>query len=224
MSRRIAITGVSRGLGRAMVEQFIERGHTIYGCARNSDAIAELRNEFPSHHFEVVDISHSDAVEKWANGVIADGVPDLLINNAAVINRSEPLWEVHAREFESLMNVNVCGTFHTIKHFMPAMIAAGTGVIVNFSSGWGRSTSPEVVPYCASKFAIEGLSKGLSQEIPRGLAVVAFNPGVIHTDMLDSCFGGSASAFPSPSEWAEKAVPYLLSLDVSDNGKSVDVP
>ena len=160
MSRRIAITGVSRGLGRAMVEQFIERGHTIYGCARNSDAIEELRNEFPSHHFDVVDISHSDAVEKWANGVIADVVPDLLINNAAVINRSEPLWEVHAREFESLMNVNVCGTFHTIKHFMPAMIAAGTGVIVNFSSGWGRSTSPEVVPYCASKFAIEGLSKG----------------------------------------------------------------
>jgi len=226
MSRRIAITGVSRGLGRAMVEGFIGRGHSIYGCATNATAIDELRDEFSApHHFDVVDISHSDAVEAWAKKIFADGgAPDLLINNAAVINRSEPLWEVHSREFESLMHVNVCGTFHTIKHMTPAMIAAGTGVIVNFSSGWGRSTSPEVVPYCASKFAIEGLSKGLSQEIPRGLAVVAFNPGVIHTDMLDSCFGGSASAFPSPSEWAEKAVPYLLSLDESDNGKSVNVP
>ena len=225
-SRRIAITGVSRGLGRAMVEGFIKRGHTIHGCATNEDDIEELREEFPApHSFDVVDISHSDKVEVWVKKILADGgVPDLLINNAAVINRSEPLWEVHAREFESLMHVNVCGTFNTIKHFMPAMIAAGTGVIVNFSYGWGRSTSPEVVPYCASKFAIEGLSRGLSQEIPRGLAVVAFNPGVIHTDMLDSCFGESASAFPSPSEWAEKAVPYLLSLDVTDNGKSVDVP
>ena len=150
--------------------------------------------------------------------------PDLLINNAAVINRSEPLWELHPREFEAVFHVNVVGTFNTIKYFLPAMIAAGSGVVVNFSSGWGRSTSPEVVPYCASKFAIEGLSRGLASELPRGLAAVAFNPGIIHTDMLASCFGGRAAAFPSPDEWAETAVPFLLSLDASDNGKSVDVP
>lgn len=225
MSRRIAITGVSRGLGRAMTEEFIERGHAVFGCATNELAIAKLQDEFSAHDFDVVDVSHSDQVQDWAQKVIQNGgPPDLLINNAAVINRSEPLWEVHSREFESMLHVNIGGTFHTIKHFVPAMIAAKTGVIVNFSSGWGRSTSPEVVPYCATKFAIEGLSRGLAQELPRGLAAVAFNPGVIHTDMLDSCFGGSASAFPTPEEWAETAVPFLLSLDVSDNGRSVDVP
>jgi NAD(P)-dependent dehydrogenase (short-subunit alcohol dehydrogenase family) len=81
-----------------------------------------------------------------------------------------------------------------------------------------------VVPYCASKWAIEGLSRGLAQELPRGLASVALNPGIIHTDMLISCFGASASSFPSPKEWAERAVPYLLGLDATDNGRSVDVP
>jgi len=96
--------------------------------------------------------------------------------------------------------------------------------MVNFSSAWGRSTSPEVTPYCATKWAIEGLTRGLAQEIPRGLATIALNPGIIHTEMLESCFGDSASSFPSPEQWAERAVPFLLSLDTTNNGDSLDVP
>ena len=225
MTRRIVISGVSRGLGRAMVEQFVGRGHEVFGCATSRGAIDELSATYEAHRFDVVDISHADQVAAWAERVLSTGgPPDLLINNAAVINRSERLWEQHPREFETLFHVNVGGTFHTIKYFLPAMISTGVGVIINFSSGWGRSTSPEVVPYCASKYAIEGLSSGLAKELPRGLAAVALNPGIIHTDMLKSCFGGSAASFPSPQEWAERAVPYMLSLDASDNGRSVDIP
>ena len=57
-----------------------------------------------------------------------------------------------------------------------------------------------------------------------GLAAVAFNPGVIHTDMLESCFGQNAASYPSPQSWAERAVPFLLELGASDNGRSVDAP
>jgi hypothetical protein len=56
------------------------------------------------------------------------------------------------------------------------------------------------------------------------MSAVPFNPGVIDTDMLRSCFGGNASRYPSPKEWAEKAVPYLLSLNSRDNGKPTSVP
>ena len=225
MARRIVLTGVSRGLGRAMLSHFAEQGHTVIGCATNSEAIEGLRTEFPSpHDLDVVDVSDDENVGRWAKRVLDSGPPDLLVNNAALINTSTELWNVHPKEFSTLMNVNVTGTYHVIRHFVPAMIEAGNGVIVNFSSGWGRSTSPEVVPYCASKWAIEGLSRGLAQELPRGLASVAFNPGVIHTEMLESCFGGSASSFPGPAGWAKRAVPFLLGLDASDNGRSVDVP
>jgi NAD(P)-dependent dehydrogenase (short-subunit alcohol dehydrogenase family) len=224
-SLRIVLTGVSRGLGRAMLDGFAARGHTVYGCATSANVIEQLRAEYPGpHHFDVVDVSEDDQVETWASAVLGHGPPNLLVNNAALINTSGVLWEVHPKEFEKLLNVNVTGTFNMIRQFVPEMISAGTGVIVNFSSGWGRSTSPEVVPYCASKWAIEGLSRGLAQELPRGLASVALNPGIIHTDMLNSCFGASASSFPSPKEWAERAVPYLLGLDATDNGRSVDVP
>ena len=90
----------------------------------------------------------------------------------------------------------------TVRQFLPAMISQGSGTVVNFSSGWGRSVSAEVAPYCASKWAIEGLSDALSQELPRGLATAALNPGVINTDMLQSCFGSGADAYASAQEWA----------------------
>ena len=226
MARRILLTGVSRGLGRAMLAEFAAAGHEVIGCATNVEAIEALRAEFSSpHQFDAVDISDDDQVAAWAKRVLADGdPPDLIVNNAAIINTSTELWNIHPKEFTTLMNVNVTGTYHVIRHFVPGMIEAGTGVVVNFSSGWGRSTSPEVVPYCASKWAIEGLSRGLAQELPRGLASVAFNPGIIHTEMLESCFGGNAASFPRPAGWAKQAVPFLLSLDANDNGRSVDVP
>ena len=116
------------------------------------------------------------------------------------------------------MDVNLKGVANVIRHFVPAMVARRSGVIVNFSSGWGRSTSAEVAPYCATKWAMEGLTQALAQELPSGMAAVPLNPGIINTDMLRSCFGGSASAYPDAAEWAKLAVPFLLKLSARDNG------
>jgi NAD(P)-dependent dehydrogenase (short-subunit alcohol dehydrogenase family) len=104
------------------------------------------------------------------------------------------------------------------------MLARGSGVIVNFSSGWGRSTSPEVAPYCATKYAVEGLTLALAQELPAGMCAVPLNPGIINTDMLQSCFGADAGSYPTPEKWAQKAVPFLLNLGPKDNGKSLTAP
>lgn len=225
-SRHIVITGVSQGLGRAMAEQFINRGHVVSGCARNGNAIDELnRLANSTSQFSVVDVSDAGSVQKWATQVLASsGPPSLLINNAAIINRNAALWDVPAKEFCTLTDININGTFHVIQAFVPAMIREQTGVIVNFSSGWGRSTSPDVAPYCATKWAIEGLTRALASELPHGMAAVPLNPGIIHTEMLDSCFGSSASSFPSPDQWAETAVPFLLELDASDNGTPHTAP
>jgi NAD(P)-dependent dehydrogenase (short-subunit alcohol dehydrogenase family) len=82
------------------------------------------------------------------------------------------------------------------------MIKRGQGGIVNFSSGCGQSVDAEVAPYCATKFAIEGLTKALALELPASLSAVALNPGIIDTAMLQSCFGASASGYETPAEWA----------------------
>lgn len=223
--RRILITGVTRGLGRAMAEGFAARGHTILGCGRATDAIADLRKRLPApHDFAVVDVASDDAVAAWARRILKEGTPpDLLLNNAALINPNAPLWQVSAAEFDAVIDVNIKGTVNVIRHFLPAMLERGSGVIVNFSSGWGRSTSSDVAPYCATKWAIEGLTRALAQELPRGLAAVPLNPGIIDTDMLRSCFGAGAGSYPDAKQWAEKAVPFLLGLGAKDNGKALTV-
>ena len=222
----ILITGVTRGLGRAMVDEFARLGHTVCGCGRSEKAIALLRRQVgPPHDFAPVDVSSDDEVQAWASRLLkSHGPPDLVLNNAGVINRNARLWEINAQEFSQVIDINLKGIANVIRHFVPAMIKRKRGVIVNFSSGWGRSTDAEVAPYCASKWAIEGLTQAFAQELPSGLAAVAMNPGIINTEMLQSCFGGSASGYLAPAEWARSAVPFLLELGPGDNGKPLTAP
>ncbi len=219
----IWITGCSSGLGRALVRCFVRAGHVVVGCARREDRIAELNAEFPGEHvFRVCDVSSDDQVKAFCKGAFAvAGAPDLVINNAAIINPPAPLWEISANDFDQLMAVNVCGTANVIRHVVPVM---KEGVIVNLSSGWGRSTSPEVAPYCASKWAIEGLTQALAQELPDGLAAVALNPGVIDTDMLRRTWGEGAAHYGNAEDWAETAAPFILSLGPEDNGRALSAP
>jgi NAD(P)-dependent dehydrogenase (short-subunit alcohol dehydrogenase family) len=224
--RTVLITGVTRGLGRAMVDGFVRLGHTVLGCARSKKEIDRLRKKFPApSDFYTVDIASDDEVKSWASLMLsAHGPPDLVLNNAGVINQNAPLWEITAREFSQVIDVNVKGFANIIRHFAPAMIKKRHGVIVNFSSGWGRSVDAEVAPYCASKWAIEGLTLALAQELPAGVAAVSLNPGIINTDMLQTAFGKSASGYISPEDWALQAVPFLLALRASDNGKQLELP
>lgn len=223
--KTIVLTGVTRGLGLAMTAKFIELGHTVLGCGRSRDVIEQLRARYrPPHDFAAVDVANENQVEPWAARLLSShGAPDLLINNAAVINQNAPLWQVPSDEFDRVIDVNVKGVANVIRHFVPAMLAHKSGVVVNFSSGWGRSVAADVGPYCASKWAIEGLTLALAEEFPRGMAAVPLNPGVIDTDMLRGCFGGSASRYPAPSKWVEKAVPFILALNSRDNGKQLTV-
>ncbi|MEG3988097.1 SDR family oxidoreductase [Microcoleus sp. S28C3] len=226
MTKLIVITGVSRGLGLALTEKFIELGHTVLGCARSSEAVEKLNQKYSSpHNFTCLDVANDDRVKAWATEMLANySPPDLLINNAGVTNHLAPLWNVSNEEFSQVIDVNIKGTANVIRHFVPAMIARKSGIIVNLSSGWGRSTSPEVAPYCASKWAIEGLTRSLAQELPGGMAAVPLNPGIIHTDMLEISFGENAASYTSVKAWVQKAVPFLLKLKPSDNGKPLTVP
>jgi len=224
--KTILITGVSRGLGRALTDEFIRLGHIVIGCGRSEKEIAQLQKQFPApNDFAIVDVSADEQVAAWAKRVLSShAAPDLLLNNAALINRNAKLWEISADEFSRVIDVNIKGVANVIRHFAPAMVARRAGVIVNFSSGWGRSTDAEVAPYCATKWAMEGLTQSLAQELPPGMAAVPLNPGIIDTDMLRSSFGSAATNYPAPRAWAETAAPFLLKINSADNGRQLTVP
>jgi NAD(P)-dependent dehydrogenase (short-subunit alcohol dehydrogenase family) len=224
--KRIVITGVSRGLGRSLVNEFVKAGHHVAGCCRAPETVEQLQRQFPPpHQFASVNVEDEGQVAAWAEHTLVKfGLPDLLLNNAGLMNANAVVWEVPPAEFSRVVDVNIKGVFYVIRHFVPAMVERNQGVIVNFSSGWGRATSPKVGPYCATKWAVEGLSQTLASELPSGMACVPLNPGIIHTEMLESCFGSMAKTFPDAEQWARKAAPFLLSLGPRSNGEPLTVP
>lgn len=222
----IVITGATSGLGLAMSEYYLNLSHTVIGCGRSQAKIAELNEKYEigKAKFFVVDIASDNAVSNWADRVIKEfGPPDFLLNNAGVINENEKLWKISAETFNQVIDVNIKGAVNCIRHFAPEMIEAKKGIIVNFTSTWGKSVSGDVAPYCCSKWGLEGLSKSLALELPEPLACIPLNPGVIHTPMLTTVFGESAKHHTSPEEWVKRAGPFILGFDRRVNGKSLDV-
>jgi NAD(P)-dependent dehydrogenase (short-subunit alcohol dehydrogenase family) len=207
-----------------MAREFVREGCVVAGCGRSA-APREPAVFAGGSYYRCVDVRDEKSVEAFAAEVVQKlGAPDLLVNNAAIINRSAPLWELSSAEISDILDINIKGVFHMIRAFVPAMLKRNAGTIVNFSSGWGRSTSPEVASYCATKHAIEGLTQALAQELPGGMAAVPLNPGVIDTEMLRSCFGEGAGSYPGPEEWARRAAPFLLKLGPKESGQSLTAP
>ncbi|PGP41005.1 short-chain dehydrogenase [Bacillus thuringiensis] len=227
ISKSVIITGVTQGLGRAMVDRFHELGWNIYGCGRSKDKIEELKKQYSKiHDFQVIDVSDSQQVNNWANYILnRHTAPDMIINNASIVNQNAQLWKITAQEFENVINVNVNGVVNVIRAFVPAMVARKEGIIINMSSSWGREGEAELAPYCASKFAIEGITKSMALELPHGMAVVALDPGgSISTPMLKSCAPQYINESPTPETWSHKATQYILNITIDKNGDSLTCP
>ena len=105
----VVITGVTRGLGRAMAEKFVSLGHTVLGCGRSRGLVDELRHRWPKRHaWDIVDVTSDGQVQDWMARLHKKcGAPDLVINNAGIINRNAPLWRVSERDFSALVVVDL---------------------------------------------------------------------------------------------------------------------
>ncbi|CAI9770161.1 unnamed protein product [Fraxinus pennsylvanica] len=236
--KTVLITGVSRGLGKALALELAKRGHTVIGCSRSQEKLSALQSELSSassissdssknineHLVMNVDVRSNSSVEELARSVVEKkAFPDIIVNNAGTINRNNRIWEVPMDEFDAVIDTNIKGTANMLRHFIPIMAEKKQGIIVNMSSGWGRSAAAQVAPYCASKWAVEGLTRAAAKELPPGMAMVSLNPGVINTEMLQSCFGSSAALYQTPDSWAPKAATMILNLTSADNGASLTV-
>lgn len=233
--RVVVITGATKGIGSALVGEFARCGWKVAGCGRSAKQVQELQNRYGDEHlFSVVNIKDDAAVAKWAEEVKEKlGVPFILINNAGMINESKVLWKVSSDEFADVMDTNVIGTVNMLRHFVPLMLQKEEGIIVNVSSGWGMkgmvTFSPDCegwgsfAPYCASKFAIEGLTQSLSQELPQGIVAITLAPGTSDTAMLNKALPEEAGKYPTAEERAKVIVPALLKIQQQDSGKHLSL-
>ena len=184
--KTVLITGASRGLGLVLARQFAAEGAHVAILARGGAALADAAQELRATGADIdafeADISKPAEAERAVQRLISRwGRIDVLVNNAGQI-LSAPQQHVTVEDFERSMGVHFYGPLHLIRAAIPHMRRQGGGRIVNIASIGGKVAIPHLLPYCASKFALVGLSDGLRAELARDrIAVTTIVPGLMRT-------------------------------------------
>lgn len=225
----VVITGITKGLGEAMLDQFVTKGFTVLGCGRDQEKLEILSRKYPKCEFTLVDISHSFGVKDWVQYLIEKyGVPKIVINNASLIDYPRRSFcEANIEHLQQVIQTNLLGTMQVSHAFLPSMrLYPNKTAIINISSGWGRQADVGLAGYCASKFGIEGLTSVIAQENIGFVTALTLDPSDgIATEMLAKCTSEEYyNSRPTPQEWAEIAVPYILSIKPEQSGKQLTVP
>ncbi|SFH40755.1 oxidoreductase [Pseudomonas sp. NFACC45] len=182
--KTLFITGVSSGLGNALAREALAEGHRVIGTVRSEAALQAFETLSPDHaHGVILDVTDFERIDSVvASTQASHGPVDVLVNNAGYghegIFEESPLEEMR-RQFD----VNVFGAVAVTKAFVPYFRKRRAGHILNITSMGGTITMPGIAYYCASKFALEGISDTLSQELlPFNIFVTAVAPGSFRTD------------------------------------------
>jgi NAD(P)-dependent dehydrogenase (short-subunit alcohol dehydrogenase family) len=193
MPDTVIITGGSKGLGRAMVEYWLNDGWNVATCARDIAPLVSLQQEHPVRLLaSEVDIASIEAVKAFcASAIDRFKQIQILINNASILGPRVTLEDYFPEEFEEVLRVNTLGSFNFIHEMVPHFKLHRSGVILNISSGAGVKGGAKWGAYAASKFAIEGLTQVLKEEVfDDKIRVHAIDPGAMRTQMR-------AAAYPS---------------------------
>jgi short-subunit dehydrogenase len=185
-NRLVVITGGSRGLGLLMARRLAEEGAALVICARDGEeldnAANELRLRAPFVAAYACDLTQPPDIRSLFERIHREiGSVDVLINNAGIIQVG-PLETMTLADYHQAMAIHFWAPLLCIEHVLPDMRRRGEGRIVNISSIGGEIGVPHLVPYCASKFALNGLSQGLRAELSKdGIYVTTVSPGLMRT-------------------------------------------
>lgn len=189
--RRALITGASRGIGRAIAEQFAQEGADLFLVATNVDRLADVKEATLAYGVMVrtyaANVAQRDQVFEMVDACVADlGGPDILVNNAGIYKAARFV-DFQPEDFDQVMQVNAYGVFHAMQAALGRMVASGGGKIVNIASTAGKHESPNQAAYNASKHAVVALTRCAALEHAKdGITINAICPGFVDTDMLDA--------------------------------------
>ena len=217
MERRTAVvTGASRGIGKAIALALAKDGfNVVINYNGNKEKAKQVKKECEDFGVNAITVKANVADFTESENLIKEAVStfgsiDVLVNNSG-ITKDTLLLRMKEEDFDSVIDVNLKGTFNTIKHAARQMMKQRSGSIINMSSVVGISGNAGQINYAASKAGVIGLTKSVARELAsRGIRANAVAPGFIETDMTD--------------ELNDKAKEEILkTIPLNDTGKSEDV-
>jgi 3-oxoacyl-[acyl-carrier protein] reductase len=187
--KKAIVTGGSRGIGNAIVREFLERGATVYSLSRTAATNQAELEAAAAHaggalHWRQADVGKEEDLAKTVDGIIAEaGVIDVLVNNAG-ITRDGLIFRMATADWDEVLRANLTSAFIASRGAARAMIKQRSGCILSVSSVSGIMGNAGQVNYAASKAGLIGFSKSLAREVAsRGVRVNVIAPGFIETDM-----------------------------------------
>jgi short-subunit dehydrogenase len=207
------VTGASSGIGEALAGLFAAAGHDLVLVARSADKLKALANTLSARHgikvrVEPADLSQPGAAETLAARLKRARVPvDVLVNNAGVLAQGR-FAAMSAASHQQIIDLNISGLTAMLSAFVPAMVARGSGRVLNVASIASFQPVPSLATYAASKAYVLSLTESLSEELRgTGVSITALCPGITATGMLDQAVGAN----PQVSR-----IPGFLIGDVAD--------
>jgi len=187
-SKTAIITGGAQGFGLDIAKKFLLSGSKVFIWDVDEKELSKATKEInnPNLNYNVVDVSNFDQVQKTVNEITSNNKIDILVNNAGITGPTAELWNYNIKDWNSIIDINLHGTFYCCKSIVPYMINNNYGRIVNMASVSGKDGNANASAYSSAKAAVIGLTKSLGKELATyNIAVNAVTPAGAKTRILD---------------------------------------
>lgn len=185
--RNVLITGATSGIGEATARLLATKGYNLILCGRRKDKLLKLQNEL-ARETKVTglsfDVRDYEGVKSAIDSLTGDWKKiDVLINNAGNAHGLDPIHKGNVEDWDAMMDINVKGLLYVSREVMPGMTERKSGHIINIGSVAGKEVYANGNVYCASKFAVDALTKGMRIDLnPFGIKVTGIHPGLVETE------------------------------------------
>ncbi|KAJ6482586.1 NAD-binding protein [Mycena sanguinolenta] len=220
----VLVTGAAQGIGRSIALRLADDGFdvAVNDISSNSEKldalVSEIQEKGRAGSKYVADVSQDEQVKRMVEEVVErHGSLDVMVANAGIVGITAPLTETSTDEWDKVMNINARGTFLCYKYSGIQMIKQGRGGrIIGASSAAGKQGFATITPYCASKFAVRGITQSAALEFgPHGITVNAYAPGTIDTPILGAARDMIVERYTNLSPLKKIGVPEDISALVS---------